>query len=218
MRVPTHGLAKPDDHVIVLFGATGDLAKRKLLPGLFHLFVRGAAAHGTSGSSARRRRRSRCRPTQFRDHARDAVARVRPHASPTARRGTRSREPLSFGVADPDDAEGPRRRRRAGRARDRRARRRRLHHLAVPPVGVPLGDRDARRVAGSTRTRGSSARSPSATTSRRRKALNATIAQELRRVPGLPDRPLPRARSRSTTSSRCASRTGSSSRSGTATT
>ncbi len=27
----------PDDHVIVLFGATGDLARRKLLPGLFHL-------------------------------------------------------------------------------------------------------------------------------------------------------------------------------------
>src|SRR5438876_5002351 len=27
----------PDDHVIVLFGASGDLAKRKLLPGLFHL-------------------------------------------------------------------------------------------------------------------------------------------------------------------------------------
>ena len=26
-----------DPHVIVLFGATGDLAKRKLLPGLFHL-------------------------------------------------------------------------------------------------------------------------------------------------------------------------------------
>ena len=27
----------PDDHVVVLFGATGDLARRKLLPGLFHL-------------------------------------------------------------------------------------------------------------------------------------------------------------------------------------
>jgi glucose-6-phosphate 1-dehydrogenase len=27
----------PQDHVIVLFGATGDLARRKLLPGLFHL-------------------------------------------------------------------------------------------------------------------------------------------------------------------------------------
>ena len=35
------GHAKPDPHVIVLFGATGDLAKRKLLPGLYHLFVAG---------------------------------------------------------------------------------------------------------------------------------------------------------------------------------
>ena len=31
------GASVPDDHVIVLFGALGDLAKRKLLPGLFHL-------------------------------------------------------------------------------------------------------------------------------------------------------------------------------------
>jgi glucose-6-phosphate 1-dehydrogenase len=35
------GIRRPDDHVIVLFGATGDLAKRKLLPGLFHLAVAG---------------------------------------------------------------------------------------------------------------------------------------------------------------------------------
>jgi len=33
----TSGHAPADPHVIVLFGATGDLAKRKLLPGLFHL-------------------------------------------------------------------------------------------------------------------------------------------------------------------------------------
>src|SRR5580704_6565564 len=32
---------RPDNHVIVLFGATGDLAKRKLLPGLFHLHAAG---------------------------------------------------------------------------------------------------------------------------------------------------------------------------------
>ena len=31
------GASVPDDHVIVLFGALGDLSKRKLLPGLFHL-------------------------------------------------------------------------------------------------------------------------------------------------------------------------------------
>src|SRR3954471_2832320 len=30
-------LPKPEPHVLVLFGATGDLARRKLLPGLFHL-------------------------------------------------------------------------------------------------------------------------------------------------------------------------------------
>jgi glucose-6-phosphate 1-dehydrogenase len=31
----------PDDHLLILFGATGDLARRKLLPGLFHLAVAG---------------------------------------------------------------------------------------------------------------------------------------------------------------------------------
>jgi glucose-6-phosphate 1-dehydrogenase len=31
----------PSDQVIVLFGATGDLARRKLLPGIFHLFEAG---------------------------------------------------------------------------------------------------------------------------------------------------------------------------------
>src|SRR3954452_10027843 len=33
----TDGASVPEDHVIVLFGALGDLARRKLLPGLFHL-------------------------------------------------------------------------------------------------------------------------------------------------------------------------------------
>ena len=33
----TDGAATPDNHVIVLYGALGDLARRKLLPGLFHL-------------------------------------------------------------------------------------------------------------------------------------------------------------------------------------
>lgn len=31
----------PEDHVIVLFGANGDLARRKLLPALFHLTQEG---------------------------------------------------------------------------------------------------------------------------------------------------------------------------------
>jgi glucose-6-phosphate 1-dehydrogenase len=38
VSAPVEDLATvPEDHVIVLFGATGDLARRKLLPGIFHL-------------------------------------------------------------------------------------------------------------------------------------------------------------------------------------
>ncbi len=36
-RERARGLPRPAPHVIVLFGATGDLARRKLIPGLFHL-------------------------------------------------------------------------------------------------------------------------------------------------------------------------------------
>ena len=31
------GPERPPNHVIVLYGATGDLARRKIIPGLFHL-------------------------------------------------------------------------------------------------------------------------------------------------------------------------------------
>ena len=51
------GHARPDPHVIVLFGATGDLAKRKLLPGL----LPPVRAPG-------------CCPTEFRDHRVRAAA------------------------------------------------------------------------------------------------------------------------------------------------
>ncbi len=36
-----NGLPRPENYVVVLFGATGDLAKRKLLPGWFHLYAAG---------------------------------------------------------------------------------------------------------------------------------------------------------------------------------
>jgi glucose-6-phosphate 1-dehydrogenase len=45
-RRRTRGLIKPDDHVLVLFGATGDLARRKLLPGLWHLAQTGMLPDG----------------------------------------------------------------------------------------------------------------------------------------------------------------------------
>ena len=39
--VPPPNTTRPEPHVLVLFGATGDLAKRKLLPGLYHLYLAG---------------------------------------------------------------------------------------------------------------------------------------------------------------------------------
>ena len=35
--LPPKGVGPRYPHVVVLFGATGDLARRKLIPGLFHL-------------------------------------------------------------------------------------------------------------------------------------------------------------------------------------
>jgi glucose-6-phosphate 1-dehydrogenase len=60
----------PDDHVIVVFGATGDLAQRKLLPGLYHLAVAGLlpVAHRIIGVS-----RDDLSDHQFRARAREAV-------------------------------------------------------------------------------------------------------------------------------------------------
>ena len=45
-RVDLGASDRPDDHVIVLFGASGDLAARKLLPGFFHLDASGLMPAG----------------------------------------------------------------------------------------------------------------------------------------------------------------------------
>ena len=44
-QVPKGNERIPDAGILVIFGASGDLTKRKLLPALFHL-RRGAAAAG----------------------------------------------------------------------------------------------------------------------------------------------------------------------------
>ena len=61
---------RPGNHVIVMFGATGDLAQRKLLPGLFHLAAAGLMPdkYQIIGSSRRD-----LTDDQFREHARQAI-------------------------------------------------------------------------------------------------------------------------------------------------
>jgi glucose-6-phosphate 1-dehydrogenase len=63
-------LPKPEPHVLVLFGATGDLARRKLLPGLFHLDREGLMpdAYRIVGTSL-----SELDDEKFREHVRGAL-------------------------------------------------------------------------------------------------------------------------------------------------
>ncbi|WP_171168243.1 glucose-6-phosphate dehydrogenase [Streptomyces sp. I05A-00742] len=124
----------PDDHVVVLFGATGDLARRKVLPGLFRLArsglmprdyrIVGSAPAGAALSDE-----------EFRSRAKEAVTAFCPE--PPGDADWRAfEERLSFGAADPGAPEpllaavGNAERALGGSPR-------RLCHLAVPPAAFP---------------------------------------------------------------------------------
>ena len=93
--------ARPSPHIIVLFGATGDLAKRKLLPGLYHLFVAGLlpekfAVIGTSPPEFA------VSEDDFRKHARSACDEygvAKPFGEPWEKFVSH----LTFATASPDD-------------------------------------------------------------------------------------------------------------------
>src|SRR5215469_358950 len=91
---------RPGNHVIIMFGATGDLAKRKLLPGLFHLAAAGLMPdrYQIIGSSRRT-----MTDAQFREHAREAIAEFGIR-QPTGAAWQAFKARLSFVSADPDHA------------------------------------------------------------------------------------------------------------------
>ena len=118
-------LLKPEPHVLVLFGATGDLARRKLIPGLFHLEQVGLMPddYRIVGASL-----DELDDEAFRDHVREALREFcrmevdddnwrtfseRLHYVPSRA------DALAAGVASAEEAIG-------GEAR-------RLYYLAVPP-------------------------------------------------------------------------------------
>ena len=133
---------RPDDHVIVIAGATGDLAKRKLIPGLCHLDAAKLLPEnyriiGSAPSS------EAMSDEQFRAHARDAVNEFGNRRA-EGQQWDMFESKLSFAAADADDpsplvnavSE-------AEKALGDNARR--LFHLAIPPVAFPsmikmLGD------------------------------------------------------------------------------
>src|SRR3989442_12826081 len=61
----------PDPQVVVIFGASGDLTKRKLLPAFFHLFKEGLLPGGFAVVGYARTPMS---DAEFRRRAREAVA------------------------------------------------------------------------------------------------------------------------------------------------
>ncbi len=66
---------QPPADALVLFGATGDLAKRKLFPALYHLEAAGKLEMPVIGVA-----RSDWTDESFREHARDAIIAADPHA------------------------------------------------------------------------------------------------------------------------------------------
>jgi glucose-6-phosphate 1-dehydrogenase len=119
----------PDNHVIVLLGATGDLAKRKLLPGLFHLYARGLMPPRFRIVGSARRALT---DQEFREQARAAAADFGT-SKPTGSAWREFEDTLSFGSAKPGDT-------RQLEAAVQRATEqvggspRRLLHLAIPPA------------------------------------------------------------------------------------
>ncbi|MEU6016627.1 glucose-6-phosphate dehydrogenase [Streptomyces sp. NPDC047515] len=123
-------MTRPDDHVIVLFGATGDLAKRKLLPGLFHLAGAGLLPDGYRivGSAPARHTLD---DAAFREHTHDAVA-AYGSSEPSGLAWQTFEHSLSFAAADPQDP-GPLLAAVRAAEDSLGGRPRRLFHLAVPP-------------------------------------------------------------------------------------
>src|SRR3954464_11029905 len=120
------GVMIPDPHIIVLFGALGDLSRRKLLPGLYHLESAGLMPEEYRIIGTSRRGGS---DDEFRDVARRAIG-----DGAAGERWERFAARLSFSAFRADDpgelvaAIGAAEHELGGEAR-------RLHYLSIPPAG-----------------------------------------------------------------------------------
>jgi glucose-6-phosphate 1-dehydrogenase len=129
--VSDKGEPRPGNHVVVLFGATGDLAKRKLLPGWFHLYAAGLLPKEFRliGSAPPNWAMN---DEQFRAHARESCEEfcVTKPADPLWPEFAKN---VSFAAAEPGDygqlvAAVQRAEKEIGGTPGR------LYHLAIPPV------------------------------------------------------------------------------------
>jgi glucose-6-phosphate 1-dehydrogenase len=165
----TAGVQKPDEHVIVLFGSTGDLARRKLLPGLFHLAEAGLLPdrYRIIGTS-----RKQLTDDEFRAHARAAVDEFgrRTLTEQTWEEFARS---LHYAASDADDASALAAAVAAARE-EIGGTSRLLHYLSVPPKAF-AGISEALGREGLTQDARVILEKPFGTDLESAKALNATV-------------------------------------------
>ena len=123
----------PPDHIFVMFGATGDLAKRKILPGLFHLAVAGLLPHQYRiiGCS---RGKSAISDKEFRARAYDAVCEFGSNL-PEGEMWEEFEKTLSFASAN-EDGTGTLVDAVTSAEKDMGGTIEKLIHLAVPPKAV----------------------------------------------------------------------------------
>ena len=178
-------MAAPHSDALVLFGITGDLAKKKLFPAVYHL----VESDRLPGDRAGRRRRRR---------ARRGTTRTSGSATPSQRRRGRTRSTrtrsrpslkrLQLRVAATTASRRPSRT-STGRLEGREHP---LFYLAIPPALFDDVVAGARPASGSTRAPGSSSRSRSAATCESAQRAQRGAAQRVPESVDLPHRPLPR--------------------------
>jgi glucose-6-phosphate 1-dehydrogenase len=163
------GVEKPPEHVIVLFGSTGDLARRKLLPGLFHLADAGLLpdSYRIIGTS-----RKQLTDDAFRAHARAAVGEFG-RREPADETWDKFAQNLYYAASDASDAGDlgaavARARAEIGGAT------RLLHYLSVPPRAF-AGIAEALGREGLTEDARVILEKPFGTDLESAKALNATV-------------------------------------------
>ncbi|HEY5262887.1 MAG TPA: glucose-6-phosphate dehydrogenase, partial [Acidimicrobiales bacterium] len=163
----------PPNHIFVMFGATGDLAKRKILPGLFHLAVAGLLPkqYRIIGCS---RQASAISDKDFRKKAYDAVCQFGTN-KPEGAEWEEFEKNLSFAYAEEDgtgelvDAVARAEKEMGGDVE-------RLFHLAVPPNAL-LGIVEMLGATGLNENTKIICEKPFGTDLASARQLNATIAE-----------------------------------------
>jgi glucose-6-phosphate 1-dehydrogenase len=129
-------LKPADPQAVVLFGASGDLTRRKLLPALWHLFVEGLLPHGFAIVGYARTEMS---DEEFHELAADSVKEFARH-DPSGEEWEDFQKRLSYipGEFDSEKAMEHLREHLEWTDKDQRTEGRRFFYCATPPAAYPL--------------------------------------------------------------------------------